>query len=60
MTNCRYFAARLEVGTLVVGVPPQILPGKSNRVEVAYLFVGLRPSPIDWSHILRIRPGFLA
>jgi hypothetical protein len=52
MTNCRYLAARLEVGTLVVRIPPQIFPGKSNRVEVAYFFVSLRPSPIDWSHIL--------
>jgi hypothetical protein len=52
MTNCRYLGARLEVGTLVVRVSPQILPSKSNRVEVAYFFVSLRPSPIDWSHIL--------
>ena len=52
MTDWRYLAARLDVGTLVVRVPPQILPGKSNRVEVAYFFVSLRPSPIDWSHIL--------
>jgi hypothetical protein len=52
MTNCHYFAARLEICALVIRVPPQIFPGKSNRIEVAYLFVGLRPSPVDWSHFL--------
>ena len=52
MTKCCCRIAGSEVRAPVVWVPPQIFPGQSNRVEVAYFFVSLRPSPIDWSHIL--------
>jgi hypothetical protein len=52
MTKCRFRTARFEISALVVRIPTQIFPGKSNRIEVAYFFVSLRPSPIDWSHIL--------